>query len=76
MTSATVYASYGEKLKVSTFATPSDRGAGVSVLITIEGVTIHVCELEELDILAAIISEARLKFMAEILIQAQLKEAA
>lgn len=64
MMSATVYASFGEKLKVSTFS------AGIScrsVLITIEGATIHVTQLEELDILAAIIAEARVKFMAQTL---------
>ena len=56
-------------MDVSTFATFSDLGCGVSVLIRIEGATIHVSELGELDVLAALISEAREKFMAKLMMK-------
>ena len=69
MTLATVYSSYGEKLNVSTFATFTDRNDGVCVLIQIEGATIHVSKLEELDVLAALISGAREKFMAKLMMK-------
>ena len=57
MMSATVYASFGEKLKVSTFAT--EINGGPTVIITIEKANIHLNRIEELDILAAGIAEAR-----------------
>ena len=62
MTSVSVYASYEKKLKVSAFAT--NTGIRASAIIKVEEVMIHVYDIEELDMLAAAIVEAREKLLA------------
>ena len=62
MMSVSVYASYEKKLKVSTFATLT--GIRPAAIITVEEMMILVYEIEELDILAAAIVEAREKLLA------------